>query len=379
MPELTIDLSAIHANVKLCRALLRPETQLCLLLKCDAYGHGFSAVAESLAGRMPDYVAIETNAEAQLLCSLYPSLPILRLYAAGADDTRAATAWNVEETIVDAGHAELLSRIARETGRPIRVHVDVDTGMGRLGILYDSAVEAILAIARMPGLELAGVMTHCPVADDPDDGFTRLQHSRMIELRKALALAGLRPKLHMAASAAIFVSPEYHLDMVRLGLIAYGGYPTPRFRSLVTLTPTMQWEARIVTLRELPAGWSVGYGRTHILERPARIATLDVGYSHGYLRDFSGKGEVLVHGRRAPVVGRVSMNLTTIDVSAVPEARVYDSAVLLGRQGGEEISCDELAAWGNTIPNEIMTMTGKQNARRYAMGRIGPMRPVSPT
>ncbi len=371
MPQVTINLDAIHRNVNLCRALLRPETKLCLLLKCDAYGHGFTAVAESLARNLPDYVAIETNADARALRELYPTLPVLRLYAAGAEETRAATAWNVEETIVDPGHARLLSEIARQTGRTIHVHVDVDTGMGRLGILHERAADQILEFSRLPGLALAGVMTHCPVADDPDDGFTHLQLERLIAIRKALALAGVRPLFHMAASAAIFVSAEYHLDMVRLGVIAFGGYPTPRFRQLVTLEPTMRWEARIVTIRDMPAGWSIGYGRTRILDRPMRVATLDVGYSHGYLRDFSAKGIVLVHGKRAPVVGRVSMNLTTIDVSHVPEARVNDSVVLLGRQGGEEISYDELAAWGATIPNEIMTMAGKQNPRSYRAASEG--------
>lgn len=365
MPRLTITLDAIHHNMRLCRALLRPETRLCLLLKCDAYGHGFAAVADSLARNPPDAVAIETNAEAGYLRERFPQLPIIRLYAAGPDDSREATAWDVEETIVDMDHARMLSRIAGETGRAIRVHVDVDTGMGRLGILYPQAFDAVLEIAALPGLELVGVMTHCPIADDPADGFTRRQLRAMVELRKALAGRGLRPTFHMAASAAIFLSGDYHLDMVRLGVMAYGGYPVPHFRQLTTLANPMQWEARIVTIRDMPAGAGIGYGRTRILERPARIATLDVGYSHGYLRDFSNRGAVLIAGRRAPIVGRVSMNLTTVDVSAISQARTNDTAVLLGGQDGEEISHDELAAWGETIPNEIMTLAGKENPRQY--------------
>ena len=366
MSHVCIDFSAIRHNIGECRRLLAPRTRLCLLFKCDAYGHGHAELAQYLRDDPPDAAAFETNDEARTLRQVFPSLPLLRLYAATRADTLEATAWDVEETIVDPGHAEMLAGVARETGRAIKVHVDIDTGMGRLGILHHEAPEFIAKVAHTPGLSLVGMMTHCPVADAPGDDFTRIQRDRMLAARAALESRGLsKIPMHMAASAAIFVSPDYHFDMVRLGVMAFGGYASPWFRERFGLRAGMQWEARLVTVRDLPAGWSVGYGRTHVLERPARVATLDVGYAYGYLRDFSAKAHVLVGGCRVPVLGRVSMNLVTVDVSTVPGARAGDTAVLLGRQGEQGIDFDDLAGWANTIPNEIMTLVGRQNRRIY--------------
>jgi alanine racemase len=364
MPTVTINLPAIRHNIGLCRKLIKPNVLLCQLLKCDAYGHGFQQVAASLAGEMPDCLAFEINEEACFMREHYPHTPLLRLYPVDGKQTREGTQWDIEETISTFDHAREVSEVGVATGRPVKVHIDVDTGMGRIGILYHEAADTIQQIASLPGIKVVGIMTHCPTADEPGDTFAKEQMQRFKTVLNELTQRGITGlKAHMAASASILVSSDYHFDMVRFGLAAYGCYPVDGYMDKIKLKPAMSWHTTVSCVRELPAGWTVGYGRTHLLKEKARIATLDLGYCHGYPRTFGAKAEVLLHGQRVSVVGRISMNLVTVDVTNMPEVKAGDEAVLMGRQGEEEITAHDLGRWGNTICNEILTMVGKQNKR----------------
>jgi alanine racemase len=244
----------------------------------------------------------------------------------------------------------------RRRGRPIGVHVKLDTGMGRLGFPPDRALDIFCELAGMRGLRLAGAMTHFPSADEGGADFTRGQIGAFLKIREAVAAAGIRaPLWHAANSAGILLHPESHLDAVRPGLALYGGFPTAKAPPPTKLRQAMTLKTRIVLIRDFPVGTTLGYGRTFRTERASRIAALPIGYADGFSRANSNKGQALVCGRRVPIVGRVSMDTVLVDVTDTPGAEAGDEVVLYGRQGEAEISIVEAAETLGTIPYELMT------------------------
>jgi len=272
------------------------------------------------------------------------------------------------QAVYTRGMALALAEAAAREGTRAKVHVKIDTGMGRIGwVAGPGAVREILEIAQIPNLEIEGIFTHFAAADAGDKGYTRMQFERFLEISESLRKNGLEIQLkHVANSPALLEMPETHLDMVRAGITIYGLYPSANVdHSRVKLRPAMSLKARVAYVKEVPAGFKVSYGCTYITEKPTVIATLPIGYADGYSRLLSSKGEVLLHGCRAPVIGRVCMDQIMVDVGHIPGVKIGDEAVLIGQQGDEKITADEIAETLGTINYEVVCMVSSRIPRVY--------------
>ncbi len=363
---LEIDLAALAGNVRALRARLAGDARLGAVVKSNAYGHGVRLVAPAALRAGADVLAVGNLAEGLELRELVgPETPVLVVGHVPAEGFPAAVAAGLELTLYDPEAVPALAAAAREAGRPARVHLKVETGTNRQGLREDELLALARRIAGAEGVEIAGVGTHfADIEDTTDHSFAREQLARFRRAVARLEAEGIRPGLrHTACSAAVLLFPETHLDLVRAGISLYGLWPSretlvsARERGLgeIELRPAMTWKARVAQVKDVPAGEYVGYGRTYRATRPMRLAVLPVGYYEGYPRALSGRAHVLVRGRRAPVVGRVCMNMTMVDVTDVPGAAAGDEVVLLGRSGGEELRAEDLAAWAGTIHYEIVS------------------------
>ncbi|MCC6346007.1 MAG: alanine racemase [Nitrospirales bacterium] len=365
-----IDLRALSANLRVVRGLAR--SRVIAVVKADAYGHGAVEVSRRLVKDGADYLAVAFTDEAKILRQAGISVPLLVLFDSrpGGDDVL------VHDLIPVVGSKESASALSREAergNREISVHVKVDTGMGRIGLGGDAARE-IGEISLLRGIRIAGVMSHFSEADLIDVSFAQKQINKFRALQSELSAGGVEvPLFHMANSAAIMALPESHFGAVRPGLMLYGysplergsapeGSPSP---AAVSLQPVMTVKTRIVALRKMPAGAPVSYCRTFVTQRESRIAVIALGYADGFNRKFSNNAEVLVRGKRAPVVGRVCMDLTMVDVTEVPDAEEGDDVVILGKQGELSLDAAELARRADTIPYEMLIALGSKARRVY--------------
>jgi alanine racemase len=279
-----------------------------------------------------------------------------------------AVAHRLDPTVCDIDFARALSAAAEARRQPVRFHVEVDTGMGRIGVLEEEAERFLEQAGALPGLRLASVYTHFPDADAEDREFSLDQERRFRELIARLAARGIHaPRVHAANSAATLNLPGAHFGAVRVGLIAYGHRP-PHSEGVLELQPVMSFKSRLVQVRELPAGATVSYGRTYTTPRAMRMGVVAVGYGHGYSWLLSNRGQMLVGGRRVPIIGRVTMDLTMVDLTDVPEAAVGDEVVLFGDQHDEALTLEEVALGSETIPYEVTCTIGKRVTRIYVRG-----------
>ncbi|MGH7831517.1 MAG: alanine racemase, partial [Candidatus Binatia bacterium] len=245
-------------------------------------------------------------------------------------------------------------------------HLKVDTGMGRIGLLASELDSWLPKLSRLKALKFDGLFSHFAQADSEEKEYNRNQLAVFAAVVKRLRRAKLCPPLiHMALSAAVITLPTSYFTMVRPGLILYGIYPSPAMAGSVSLKPVLDWKTSVLQVKSLPKGSSVSYGGTFVTKKKSQIATLPVGYADGYHRLLSNRGGVLVKGRRAPIVGRICMDLTMIDVTDIGGVRQGDEVVLLGKQGREEISADEMALWAETISYEILTSISARVPRVY--------------
>ncbi|MDH7572063.1 MAG: alanine racemase [Clostridia bacterium] len=363
-----VDLKTIVHNLGEIRRLIGPAVKIMAVVKANAYGHGLDEVARTVAAAGAEWLAVAVPEEAFRLRELGLNLPVLVLGHTPPRVMAEAIRREVSLTLYSPRQVPDLVRAAREAGRRVKVHVKVDTGMGRLGFSWENrGVQEIIEALSHPELEPEGIFTHFACADEPDPSFTLEQHGRFREVLRELEKGGLRFAFrHAANSAATLLFPQTHLDLVRPGLALYGLYPGEGGRRLpVRLVPAMSFKARIVFLKEVPGGTPLSYGRTFVTSRPSRIATLPVGYADGYGRLLSNRAEVLVRGRRAPVVGRVCMDHILVDVTDVPEAAEGDEAVLFGRQGETSLPVEELAEKMGTISYEVLCQVGPRVPRLY--------------
>lgn len=356
----TIDLGAFERNVETLCGSLPEGSRLVAVLKADAYGHGAVELARRCSPARVAMIATSLLEESLELREAGIELPLLVL--GPLDEHQVALAAEREITIGIPGPEEAAAacRVARD--RDVRAHLKIDSGMGRMGVTEWELPEVVSMLQAAPRLRIEAIYTHLANADDPEDPFTADQIGRFETLVKTLKSAGIEAPLHhVANSAATARGLVRGGDYVRAGLALYGAEPVRGWR----LEPLMRWRTAIARIKELPAGHAVGYGSTWRAAVPSRIATLPVGYADGYRRALSNRGEVLVRGRRAPVVGRVSMDLVTIDVTAIPEAGAGDEVILLGRQGGEEIPVEELASKVDTIAYEVFCGVSARVPRLY--------------
>jgi len=288
-------------------------------------------------------------------------------------------AQDLDQCVSDPGQAEALSREAASRGRVQRLHLKVDTGMGRVGLPPRAARAAAECIAALPAVRLVGLMTHFADADADDPEFTREQLARFEAVSRDLRAAGIAiPLRHAANSAGLIRHPDARLDLVRPGIMLYGCPPCATRRpGDPVLSPALRLRTAISQLADLAAGTSVSYGRTFVAPRDMRIATLPIGYADGLSRLLSGRGQALILGRRVPILGRVCMDMTMVDVTHLPGVRVGDEAVLIGRQGGEEIAADEVAGLTGTISYEVLCRVGPRVPRVYHGGDSAATSPTS--
>jgi alanine racemase len=365
-----VDLDRFAANLRSIRARLHsrpgaPRTELLLVVKADAYGHGAVEMAEAGEREGVACLGVATLHEGIQLRQAGCRLPIVVLSPLLPAEIGEATAHRLDPTVCDLGFARELSAAATQGPEPVRVHVEIDTGMGRIGVREEQAEEFLAALASFPGLRLASLYTHFPDADAEDLEFSRAQVHRFRALVERLAARGIRPpRLHAANSAGTLNLPEAQFDWVRLGLVAYGHLP-PHSVPGVEVAPVMSFKSRLVQIRDLPAGSPVSYGRTFVTSRPTRSGVVAVGYGHGYSWLLSNRGHMLVRGAKAPIIGRVTMDLTMIDLTEVPEATLGDEVVLFGEQGEARLPLEEIARQSETLPYEIMCTIGKRVTRIY--------------
>jgi alanine racemase len=360
-----VDLDRFAANLRAIRTAVGGTCDLLLVAKADAYGHGAREMAAAAEREGVSQLGVATLHEGLQLRLAGCTLPIVSLSPLLTAEIEDAVAHGIDPTVADDEFASMLSDAAQRAHRPVRFHVEIDTGMGRIGVREGEAEEFVARAAALPGLRLASVYTHFPDADADDLSFARAQGSRFRALVERLSARGLRPpRVHASNSAGTVNLPEARLDLVRVGLIAYGVHP-PRDAAQLALAPVMSLRSRLVQVRDLPAGVPISYGRTFVTSRPSRIGVVPIGYGHGYSWLLSNRGQMLVRGRRAPIVGRVTMDLTMIDLTDVPGVQSGDEVVLFGEQEGAALRVEEVAAWGETLAYEIMCTIGKRVARLY--------------
>ncbi len=352
---LEIDLQAIGANVEALRRIVGPRVAVMAVLKADAYGHGAVRTARTVLQHGAAALAVATLGEAAVLRDAGITAPILALGYTPPWQVREALRRDVQLAVFDGEVARECAAAAAELALPARVHVKVDTGMARLGLAPCGALPFLCELHRLGGVEVAGLFTHFATADLADESFAREQLRRFLEVVAAATSADLRPPfVHAANSAATFHFPEAHFDMVRPGIAVYGLDPSPETPCPDGFRPALAFKTAVAQVKTLPPGAPVSYGATYITRRDERIATIPVGYADGFRRAPSWH-EVLVHGRRAPVVGRVCMDYTMLDVTDIPGVAVGDEVVLIGAQGDDAISAEQAAAWLGTINYEVVS------------------------
>ncbi len=363
-----IDLEALMNNVREIRRVTNPRAQVMAVVKANGYGHGLEPVSRTALRGGAAWLGVALLQEAILLREKGFGAPIVVLGYTPEKDAEEVVAWGISQTIFTWEGGLALAAAGRHLGKKARVHIKVDTGMGRLGFLVGrETAETIWRLSRLPELEIEGIYTHFATADESDKGYAEEQFIRFQWLLKQLAARGVYIRWrHCANSAAILDLPYTHLDLVRPGIALYGLYPSQEVRcGLVELQPVMSLKARVAFVKEVPPGTSVSYGRTYTTAERTRLATIPLGYADGYPRLLSNQSEVLIKGQRAPVVGRVCMDHLIVDVGRIPDVVQGDEVVLLGRQGEEEVTADELAARLGTINYEIVCMVSERVPRVY--------------
>lgn len=382
-PSLTqarIDLKALAHNCREVRRVTSPGAKIMAVVKADGYGHGAVDVSRAALANGADYLAVARISEAVCLRQAGIDAPML-LFGYAAPQYAAYLAANgIRASVDDLETARRLSAAAQQANVDLSIHIKFDTGMGRLGLPagtrpvsgdmkteINRSVQTALEIMRLPGLTAEGFYTHFANADARDKAHARIQFDCFLEILEALKRHGIEvPLRHAANSAAIIEMPETHLDMVRPGISLYGLRPSAEVDlTTIDLRPVITLTSTVIQVKEVPAGFKISYGSTYETPAPTRIATVAIGYADGFSRLLSSRGAMLVRGVRAPIVGRVCMDLTMIDVGHAAGVAVGDTVVVLGRQGENEISADEIAGLAGTINYEIVCALKSRVQRIY--------------
>lgn len=351
-------------NIQYLRRLVAPS-KICVVMKANAYGHGLEALAPVAVEAGADLLGICTNPEAETIRRIGLNIPLLRLrMALEAEMEESVQELDIQEQVGSPEAAAYLSAAGVRRGRPVEVHLDIDTGMGRSGFFPDQT-DTIGEVMRLPGLSIAGVMTHFPTADSSSLAQTRAQIECMERFCTELGLPE-NALVHTHNSAATVRLTSHRRAMVRVGAACYGVRTSREFENPAELKPVMSFRTWVAQVRHVPKGRSVGYGGLFTTARDSKIASLPVGFGEGYPRALFNKGVVLIHGKRCPVIGRVSLNLLTIDVTDLEsEVRLGDEVVLIGSQGDQEVTFEEMADRFSSVHTEIHLMAGSLNTISY--------------
>lgn len=364
-----IYMDAIAENCRQMRLRMKPETKMTAVIKTDGYGHGAVPIAHYLEDY--DYLwgfAVATAEEAFELRENGVKKPILILGYTFSEYYEEFAELDIRPVVFKYDMAEEMSKAATAAGKTMKIHLGLDTGMSRIGFAdTEESVEVIGRIAKLPGIEIEGMFTHFAKADEYDKTNAYGQTKRYLEFAQKLENAGITiPIRHCSNSAGILELQDAHLDMVRAGITLYGIYPSDEVdRNTAALQPVMELKSHIVYIKEIEAGTSVSYGGTYTAAKTTRVATIPVGYGDGYPRGLSNKGWVLIHGKKAPILGRVCMDQFMVDVTDIPEAKELDEVTLMGRDGESFLGVDTLGELSGRFPYEFVCDIGKRVPRVY--------------
>ena len=364
-----VDLGALENNLAWIRHRVGPDIKIMTVVKADAYGHGLKQIAALLMRNGTDIFGVANLGEAGTIRGVGRGWPILMLGACLPDEVASAVRDDVMPSVSSLDEARRFSKAAVKLGRTARLHIKVDTGMGRLGVPAAEALGLVASAAALPGIRVEGLYTHYASVED-DAGYSRSQRAAFESLLAEIARRGIEiPTIHANNSGALLHEPDTLFNLVRPGLLVYGVLPigarcsTSDLRRQVRAALSLR--CRVSFVKEIGRGTHLSYGGSFVAPRRMRVATVTAGYGDGYLRAGSNRAAVLIHGQRCPVVGRITMDQTLVDVSQVRGVRVGEEAVLIGRQGREEITAGELAGWCDTIPWEVLTSISYRVPRVY--------------
>jgi alanine racemase len=351
-----IDHSALIHNVRAIKQILNPQTQLMAVIKADAYGHGAVNIAPTLLTAGCTSLAVATLGEGIELRKANINAPILILGATPTPtEVKAIALWDLQPTLSSPEQALLYNQVLDELGVELEVHLKLDTGMSRLGVLWQDATSFVSLVEELPNLKIVSIYSHLATADDPNPQVMRLQQQRYQEAIAQLHSHGLTPScLHLANSAGTLSDRSLHYDLVRIGLALYGLYPAPHLGQAVSLQPVLAVKARITQVKTIPPGTGVSYGHQFISDRQLRIAVVGIGYADGVPRNLSQKLKVLIRGQLVPQIGAITMDQMMLDVSNLPDLEPGEVVTLLGRDGNLTLSADDWATLLGTISWEIL-------------------------
>ncbi len=351
-----VDLDALCWNFRQIREKIGASVKILSMVKANAYGHGAPAVAAALAAQGSDAFGVATLEEGIELRRAGIRQPVLVLAGAYLEQIEQFLEHRLIPVIHDPHALKTMEAAVRSRGSALNVHLKIDSGMGRIGLLPQEMPAWLPLLKKLTALKVEGVFSHFSHAESIQGNYTQKQLGIFQSMIGQLRAAGIMPPLvHLANSAATLTCPAAHFDMVRPGLILYGIYPSAEMTHHISLRPVLSWKTRILQLKKVPAATSISYGQTFVTARESLIATLPIGYADGYSRMLSNRGQVLIQGKRAPIRGRVCMDLTMVDLTDIGNPEQEAEVVLLGSQGGELISADEMAGWSGTISYEILT------------------------
>ena len=361
-----IHLDSIYKNIEQVRKRVGNETRIMAIVKANAYGHGAIRVTNEIKDKV-DSFAVATVKEALVLRNNGINNPILILGYVCKEEYETVIRNNITFALLTEEMAIEISKTAKKMGITANCHVKINTGMNRIGFPVNAwAVDAVQRIAGMEGIYCEGIFTHFATADSADKSYTIEQFNRFMDFINELEKRGVTFKIrHCSNSAAIIDMPEYKLDMVREGIILYGLKPSDEVSPDYVTYPAMELKSHIIFIKELPAGESISYGRTYVTDKPTKVATVAIGYADGYPRSLSSKGYVLVHGQKAPVIGRVCMDQMMIDVTDIEDVKVEDVATIIGKDGNEEITCEELGESSGRFNYELVCDIAERVERKY--------------
>lgn len=363
--QVTVDLARIAENWRAIRDHVGGRAVM-PILKANAYGHGLVAVGRLFDRLGADYLGVAYLEEAVRLREVGVRVPILVLGGILGRQIPRFIEHDVTLTASSVDKLVAIDTCAGSMGRRARVHLKIDTGMERIGVHWYSADKLLDAALAAKHTDVEGVFSHFANADAADPTHARLQLDRFRDVLDRAERKGLRARLrHMANSGAILQLPEAWFDLVRPGLLVYGGYPSPEVARAVAVRPALTWTSQVVYFKVVRPGSPVSYGSTWAPDAMTRVITVPVGYGDGYLRAMSGRAEVIVHGRRCPVVGRICMDQIMVDIGPQGSAYNGDEVVLVGESGGAAVTIEEMAAWAQTVPHEILTAINTRVPRRY--------------
>ncbi len=363
-----VDLDNFTANLKEVRRLVGPRVSILQVVKADAYGHGAIEISQVALHCGVSGLGVANADEGVQLRVGGITAPIIILSPSLISEIPEIIKYDLFPSVSDLAFARELQDQYQKAGRRARVHVEVDTGMGRGGTMNHGSLNLIKEIMGFANVHIEGIFTHLAQSEIETAAYNEHQWQQFQDLLHDLETQNINiPQRHMANSGAVLNFPRFYLDLVRPGLMTYGVYPAASTRAKAQLAPVMSFKTRVLLLKDFPSGCGIGYGGTFVTTRQTKIATIPVGYGDGYGFLLSNEGEVLVKGKRAPVVGRISMDMCTLDVTHIPDCAVGDEVVMLGHQGDEAIAADDIAAKTKTISYEILCALGKRAPRIFLL------------